>query len=150
MPINHKKQGCHEELTDSTITIKDRGSSVKLDVVNENRGRYLKTRVDGGYLKGVEAADYMLSCCVSKKSLLVELKGNNTAKGCDQIISTYQELKRRGVFKDDKVPGVIVGTGVRPKAISTIAVKKTKYSRMAQKKIHIHNKKYAGCFDSFF
>ena len=150
MPINNQKEGCHELVTHSIITFKDNGSSVALHISNPNRSEYLKTRVDGCYIKNQEAADFMLSCCMTNRSLLVELKGNNTSKGCDQLISTYQYFKQIRVFKDNQVPGVIIGTQVRPKSRSSLQNKQFKYFKLTNKQLLIRNSEYKAIFDSFF
>lgn len=151
MPINHLKEGCHEEVDHKIIKLNERGSRVKLEVENTNPvSRYLKTKVDGFYIKNKEAADYMLSCFSTERSLLVELKGNSTAKGCDQLISTYSYLKNKGVFKDNEVPAVLVGTNVRPASRSNVTTKRVKYQRLAKKKMHIHNMQHKAPFESFF
>ncbi|NLB48309.1 MAG: hypothetical protein GX813_00440 [Erysipelotrichia bacterium] len=150
MPINNQKEGCHELVTHSIITFKDKGSSVALHISNPDRREYLKTRVDGCYIKNQEAVDYMLSCCMTNRSLLVELKGNNTSKGCDQLISTYQYFKQIRVFKDNQVPGVIIGTQVRPKSRSSLQKKQLIYLRLTNKQLLIRNSEYKATFDSFF
>ena len=150
MPINHKKNQCHEVVSHSVIQLRDKGSPVKLDIENLDRSDYLKTRVDSAYIQNETACDYMLSCCETKRSLLVELKGNNTSKGCDQLMSTYTRLKKEGVFKDNGVPAVLVGSQVRPKANPTVMRKKVEYSRLAKKHLHVYNKQRKAPFSSFF
>lgn len=150
MPINKKKEGCHELVRHSIVTFKDKGSSVALHISNPDRREYLKTRVDGCYIKNQEAVDYMLSCCMTNRSLLVEHKGNNTSKGCDQLISTYLYFKEKCVFKNNQVPGVIVGTQVRPKSRSSLQNKQFKYFKLTNKQLLIRNSEYKAIFDSFF
>ena len=151
MPINHQKPTCHQEISHSIIKLTERGSRVKLDIENPPPNkRYLKTKIDGCYIKNQEAADYMLSCFLTKKSLLVELKGNNTAKGCDQLLATYGFLKEQGVFKDNAVPAVLVGTQVRPQSKSSVTTRIVKYQRLTQKKLHIYNRQHKALFESFF
>lgn len=150
MPINNQKEGCHELVTHSTITFKDKGSSVALHISNSDRSEYLKTKVDGCYIKNKEAADFMLSCCRTDRSLLVELKGNNMSKGCDQLISTYQYFKEKRVFKDNQVPGVIIGTQFRPKSRSSLQKKQLIYLRLTNKQLLIRNSEHKAIFDSFF
>lgn len=150
MPINYEKNGCHEVVKHSIISFKEQGSKVKLDIENPDRDSYIKTKVDGCYFQNEEASDYMLSCCSTQRSLLVELKGNNTAKGCDQLISTYTRLKKQGVLNNNEVPAVLIGTQVRPKARSSVATRKLKYMRLAKKEIHVHNMQHKAFFSSFF
>lgn len=152
MPINHKKKGCHKNINDSKILIKDKGSRSTLIILNPTQENYLETRLDGCYLDyqdGQKSADYMLSK-QDGNSLLIELKGRNVEHGCKQVLETYRRLKQKSVFKNNAVPAIIVLSNSAPKARPGLAKYKDQYKRLSSKQLHTKNHPAESTFDSYF
>lgn len=87
---------------------------------NKNRKDICRIKLDGCVVvdSTTQRCDYILVDCVAKELYLVELKGKNIAKACEQLTSTFQQLPQ-ALKNNYQIHAYIVATRV-PKINSSV------------------------------
>ncbi|MCP1116925.1 hypothetical protein [Robbsia andropogonis] len=96
---------CTEETSVSKIKLDDEGSERVIVVLNKDRTRHKKIRVDGCLIKQKTAADWILTK-PQVGHLVVELKGTDVDHAVLQILATAKVAAARAE-RDEKLGGLI-------------------------------------------
>ena len=111
------------------VVLKDKkGGSSTYRGDNINSLEIVTYRVDGGLIsndKGVKKCDYALYTILSQSLRLIELKGSDLNKACDQITSTMQLLLSQDV-QIARLYGRVVLTKVRTPDLQSSKVRNLK------------------------
>lgn len=134
-----------ERHSEPNIAIRDCGRSVTLQ--NPSRAALWKTRIDGGIVKNQCAADYV----VSKPrvgDLVIELKGKEVSRACEQVIATAEMLKNC-TGERGRVAGLIICSRF-PANDTKIQRLKAEFARRFKGILKIRTGASPECFDTFF
>ncbi|MBA4056208.1 MAG: hypothetical protein C0490_15950, partial [Marivirga sp.] len=92
----------------SKIKLSDAGSKRFAVFLNKEKTTYIKRRMDGGLVKNITAADWMLSK-PNVGDVIVELKGRDVAHALDQVAATADFAVQSGIAQK-KVAGLVLCT----------------------------------------
>jgi|GEM_PF-2881820 len=108
--LNEKKrsEGYDQLVKISKIKLDDDGSRRYAVILNPERKDYIKRRMDGGHMKQVTAADWMLTK-IGVGDLFLELKGSDVAKAIEQIHATAH-FARSEKLSGAKIAGLVLCT----------------------------------------
>lgn len=91
---------CVEEVNDSNVTVKERGRRANFQ--NPSRARFRKVKVDKCLVsEGEKKADWIITK-IGVGSIVIELKGKNLEKACQQLKATIENPKCKPWIEDKK------------------------------------------------
>lgn len=140
--------GCapsRREVSCSKIKVCENGRSAV--ILNSGRARFFVTKVDGGLVRNEPAADFVISK-VNAGDLVVELKGADVDRACQQIESTILTL-RSCVAQRGPMAGLIVCSRV-PAIDTKVQRLKAKFRREFSSKLVVRSSNAEFAFESFF
>lgn len=129
----------------SRVKVEENGRSAVF--INPKNREFYITRVDGGVVKNKLSADYVVTQ-VNVGDLIVELKGKEVGRACEQIIATVEHMKNchstRGPFA-----GLVVCTRV-PRTDTKSQRLQNNFMQMYRRRLKIRASNSDYRFEDFF
>lgn len=148
MRRNHSNQECAPYRSETRVSKVKLGENGKSAVfLNKQRQSFFVTRVDGGLVHNECSADFVVTK-PSVGDLIVELKGKEVGRACEQVMATV-ELLRKCDRSRGPVAGLVVCTR-RPATDTKSQRLQNGFLRLYHSRLRIceGNKEYE--FESFF
>lgn len=137
---------CVSETTDSFIKVEEKGK--KLVIINKDRRRFQKVRVDDCLLKQETGADWLI-VLPGQGEVVVELKGKDVPHAIKQVRATL-ELWKSFPESSKCLAAVVVASNVRPAATTALFRAKNEFKKKFSSTLHVFNGKIQCEFEPLF